>query len=330
MGVPRLYGFSSVAPGGEVTASLLQQYFRRKGDYARYMRGAGRSSAPNRELLATFAETSLVQTTGLLPREPAASDRSLVCRVYDDTQTVLNRLAIVRGFLARADFLSFVPTVEVFLNRHRAESLQGPEQQVFRELQLMEAPRRQLLDLMYGLHVSSSKMQMAHLALQLGWIGEAEYRQLAADGARRLLAEPLSTETVDIACDITKYVPAGAGLRSEDVPEALFSHSEGFRLLDCLAPPDPHLSVRMLAGLRNIDESTRLWAAFALSHRLPLDDAVLTELAHRLTDPSAGVRERLLWIFTAQAPLSSDVMAAIRAHAPAVAATLEARLQSGK
>ena len=67
MGVPRVYGFSSVAPRGEVTQSLLQQYFQRKGDYARYLLRAGRDTKPNKELLASFARTSLVQTTGLSP-----------------------------------------------------------------------------------------------------------------------------------------------------------------------------------------------------------------------------------------------------------------------
>jgi len=331
MGVPRLYGFSSVAPCGEATAPRLHEYFQRKGDYARYLTRAARDSTPNKELLAAFAETSLVQTTGLTPLETAAADRALVCRLYDDTQTVGARLRTVRQLFARRDFLSFVPTVEVFLSRHRPEQLSADERLLFRDIQLLEAPRREMTELMYRLGVSALKMQLAHLALQLAWITPAEFHRLASESATQLLAEPLSTEVVDIGCELSKYdAPAGAGLRSEEIPEELLSHSEGFRLLDCLAPADARVSGRMLVGLENIDASTRLWAAYALSRRLPLDEAVLTALARRLNDPSAGVRDSVRWIFTAQVPLPPKVLAAIRARDPALAETLEARAREEK
>lgn len=330
MGVPRLYGFSSVAPRGEVTASLLQEYFRRKGDYASYLTRAGRDSRPNKELLASFAGTSLVQTAGLTPLEAAAADRALVCRLYDDSQTVVERLRIVQQLFVRPDFFSFVPTVEVFLSRHPPDQMRGEERRLFTEIQSLQTPRRQMIELIYSLNVSTLKMHMAHLALQLGWIDPGEFRRLAEEGATQLLAEPLSSEVVDIACGLTRHVPAGAGLRSEEIPEQLFQHAEGFRLLDCLSPTDPRLSERMLAGLGSIDESTRRWAAYVLSRRLPLDDTVLEALARRLHDPCADVRNRLQWIFEAQLPLSADVLAAIRERDPALANTLAARSRERK
>jgi hypothetical protein len=330
MGVPRLYGFSSVAPRGEITASLLEEYFERKGDYAEYLTRAQRDSTPNKELLAAFADTSLVQTTGLTALESAAADRALLCSVYDNTRTVAERLRIVQQLFGRPDFLSFVPTIEVFLSRHAPETLRGEEQRLFLNIQQVEAPRRQMLDLMYSLNVSTLKMQMAHLALQLAWITPDEFRRLAVEGTQQLLAEPLSSEVVDIGCELVKYVPAGTGLQSEEIPEQLFSHSEGFRLLDCLAPADPRLTTRMLSGLDRLDESTRLWAAYALSHRLPLDDTALKALARRLNDPSAGVRERVQWIFETQSPLSAEVLAAIQERDPALARTLQAHSREGK
>jgi hypothetical protein len=330
MGVPRIYGFSSVAPRGEVTASLLRQYFHRKGDYARYLTRAQRDTKANKELLASFAGTSLVQMTGLTPLETAAADRALVCRIYDDTQTAVERLRIVQQLFARGDFLSFVPTIEVFFSRHAPETLRGEERRLFKEIQLLDVPRRQMLDLMYSLNVSALKMQIAHLAMQFAWITADEYRRLAVEGAKQLLAEPLSSEVVDIACELTKYVPAGARLRSEEIPEQLFWHSEGFRLLDCLSPADARLTTRMLVGFESIDESTRRWTAYALSRRLPLDDPVLKVVARRLSDPSADVRDRARGIFEAQVPLSADVLAAIRQRDPALAKTLEARSQQRK
>jgi len=328
MGVPRIYGFSSVAPRGEIAAPLLQRYFERKGDYGRYLAVAARDTQPNKDLLSSFPYTSLVQTTGLTPLEPAAGDRALICNVYDDTQTVAERLRIVQQLFARSDFLSFVPSVEVFLRRHPSAELHGEERRLFRGLQAQATARQQVLEQVDSLHVSALKMQLAHLALQLEWITADEFRRLAEEGVRQLLAEPLSTEVVDITCEVAKYVPAGAAFRLEDIPEPVFGHSEGFRLLDCLSPADPRLSARMLAGLHSIDSATRLWAAHALSNRLPLDDAVLKALVStHLNDPIAGVRDRVQWIFEAQEPLSADVRASIRERDPALAAHLEARMK---
>jgi hypothetical protein len=330
MGVPRLYGFSSVAPRGEVTATLLDTYFRRKGDYARYLTRAERSSQRNKELLAAFASTSLVQTTGLSLLEPAAADRAMVCRVYDDTQPLRERLLIIRQLFARPDFLAFVPTIEVFFARHAPETLHDDERRIFTEIQSLDTPRQQMLELMYGLHASALKMQIAHLALQLGWITADAFRGIAVNGAKQLLAEPLSSDVVDAACELAKYVPAGAGLRSEDIPEPLFWEPEGFRLLDCLSPADARLSPRMLVGLHRLDEPTRLWAAYTLSHRLPLDETVLLALTTYLTDPSAGVRARVRWIYQAQSPLPARVLAAIRERDPKLAQTLAARQPRGR
>lgn len=330
MGVPRIYGFSSVAPRGETTASLLQQYFERQGDYARYLTRAGRSSNPNKALLRSLAGSSVVQMSGLTPLDPAAADRALVCRIYDDTQTVVERLRIVRQLFAHREFLSFIPTVEVFLSRHPPETLRGEERLVFTEIQSLAAPRQQVTELMYGLNVSALKMQMAHLAMQLAWITPDEFHRLAVQGARQLLAEPRSSEVADIACELAKYSPAGAGLRSEEIPEPLFWDSEGFRLLDCLAPADARLNRRMLSGLNRGEESTRLWAAYALSHRLPLDDGVLKALTPSLNDPSVGVRARVQWIFQVQSPLSADVLTAIRTQDPALAKALEVYVKARK
>jgi hypothetical protein len=329
MGVPRVYGFSSVAPRGQITAGLLQTYFRHKGDYARYLTSADRDSKLNSQLLAAFSGTSLVQMTGLTPLEPAANDRSMICRIYDDSRSVTDRLRIAQQLFARNDFLSFVPTVEVFLSRHPPAEMRGEERRLFTQIQAQQNARRQVVDLVHSLNVSALKMQLAHLALQFAWITKDEYHRIAVDGARSLLAEPLTSEVVDIACDLTRYVPAGARLKADEIPEQLFWHSEGFRLLDCLAPADERLSFRMLAGLDRIEESTRLWAAYALSRRIPLEDAVLRGLARHLNDPSPGVRDRVQWIFESQLPLSAGVWAAIRDRNPSFAKDLEAVAKRG-
>src|SRR5437016_3937717 len=80
----------------------------------------------------------------------------------------------------------------------------------------------------------------------------------------------------------------------------------------CLAPPDTALNARLLAALDGGDESVRSWAAYALTRRLPLDDATLPDLASRADDESADVRQRVRWILAAQARPSEPVRHAHR------------------
>ncbi|HYD49052.1 MAG TPA: hypothetical protein VEB21_11920 [Terriglobales bacterium] len=326
LGVPRIYGFSSVAPTGDKTAPWLTEYFRRKGDYARYLTEAGRSTASNRDLLAAFGHSAVVQTTGLSPADAVAADRNKVCRLYDDAASLGERLRIVHSLLDRDDFLTFVPPVEIFLSRNPPERFQSPEEQhLFRQVQALEKPRQQMKATMNRLHASVLKMQIAHLAMQLGWLGGEEFRRLAAESAKQLLGEPVSYEVADIACEVVKYGQVGTGIRSEEVPDHIFLHWEGFRMLDCLSPADARLSTRMAPGLRHHDEWVRFWAAHALSRRLPLSDGVLAAVAESLNDPSLRVRERVRWILQTQPPLTAQALAAVRLRDPELARSLEAR-----
>ena len=300
IGVPRIYGFSSIAPRGEWAAEHLDRYFESKGDYARYLERSALDRQPNSELLAAFRGSSLVQIPGLTPFEPAAADRSVVCSVYNETHSVAERLRTVRELFARRDFLSFLPTIEVFFNRHPAEELRGEERQLFAEVQRQEAAREQVLKLVHDLNVSALKMELAHLALHLDWMTSDAFRRLAVDGARQLLAQPLTSEVVDIMCEITKHQRIGSAFRSEDLPELLFRDAKGLRLVDCLSPTDDRTSARLVAGLDSEDTLTRLWAAYALSRRLPMDDGILKKLARYSNDTSPDLRARLQWIFDTQ------------------------------
>lgn len=319
MGVPRLYGFSSKAPNGAWTAQHLAQYFKSQGDYGRYLKRAAGNTRPNKALLAAFRHSSLVQTSGMRASDPRAADRNAICGIYDENRAVAERLRDMQRLLGRGDFLSFVPTIEVFLNRHPPEQLQGEERRIFLAMQQQKAARTQVTRLVHDLDVSAVKMELAHLARQMDWITSDEFRRLAVDGARHLLARPPTSEVVDIMCEITKRQPLSGEFGSEDLPQSVFQEAEGLRLVACLSPADARVSARLVAGLDSPDVWARRWAAYALSRRLPLDDATLAGIANHLDDAAPDVRERLQWIFKAQRPLSVAVRAAVRAHDPALA-----------
>ena len=326
-GVPRIYGFSSVAPSGPRTAPMLHRYFDRKGDYRAYLERAGRSTARNEDLFAAFRDTAVAQVSGLAPGEPAAADRDQVCALYDDGRSVAERLRIVRGMFQRDDYMSFLPGIELFMAKHPGEALHGKERALFEEVRAQERPREQILQLVRELDVSALRMELAHLAVHLDWMSRDEFRRIAVDGAHELVERSLTSEGVDIACEIAKHEPVGDTFDAAALPEHLFLRPEGLRLLDCIAPKDPRVSARLADSLGAELESTRLWAGYALSRRLPLGDALLQRVAAHLADPSPDLRARLRWIFLTEAqqrPLAQDVERAVAERDAALAAELRA------
>jgi hypothetical protein len=310
MGVPRLYGFASVAPVGRETVPRLERYFR-SVDYAASLARAGRDTAPNRALRRAFAGTGFVQTTGLTRTEPGAGDRDAVCRLYDESTSVEARLRLARDLMARPDFLAFLPSLEVFLGRHPVERMSAPERALMADLQAASDARDQVLRLVRDLEVSTVKLEVAHFALHVGWTTREEFRRLAVDGTRALLARPFTSEIADIVCEAAKHEPIGDAIGSDDLHDTHFRLAEGIRLVDCIAPTDPRVTARLAASLESDDASTRAWAAYALSRRLPLDEPVLLALVRHLDDPSPELPERVRWILATQRPLPAAVREAV-------------------
>lgn len=300
-GVPRLYGFSTVAARGETTSVQLARYFTARPDYTHHLLTAWDDPGPNKALEAAFARTGMTQVSGLAPDDLGAGDHDLMCRLYDGDTPLVDRLRVVRDLMSREDALSFVPTVETFLSEHDPARFRAKERAVFAEVQATDGARADVLRLVQQLEVSALQIELAHLAERLGWMSREKLRVLAANDVRELLARRLTSELVDVTCAITQHEPVGTLFRSADLPSLLFERAEGLRLVTCLAPPDPALNARLLAALDDQDESVRSWAAYALTRRVPLDDATLAALASRADADSPDVHARVRWILGAQA-----------------------------
>jgi hypothetical protein len=225
----------------------------------------------------------------------------------------------VRDLVARPDLLAFVPSIQVFIDRHPAEKMQSGERRIFDEIRADADARERVRELVFQLDVSALQLELGRFAVQMGWLENDRFRQLAIDGTRQLLRRPLDNEVVDVVCEVPKHVKVGDAFRSADLPEGLFRDPEGLRLVSCLAPPDEQVSVRIAAALDAEDPILRVWAAHALSRRLPLPEPVLLTVVARMDDPEPQVRDRLRWIFLGQRPLPRRVLDALDDRDPALA-----------
>ncbi len=310
-GVPRIYGFSSVAPRGEITAPMLAHYLRGQGDYATALRRAGRTSDRNQALFTSFKGTALTQTTGLTPGEAAAVDRKDICSLYDESRPVLERLRIVYGFLLRGDALRYVPTLQVFLARHPAKSMTELERSVLAEIRALDGARDAVMGLVERLNVSALKLELAHFAALVGWLHPRELHALALDSANRLMHEPLTPEVVDIMCEITKHASLRRDFTARNIPNEVYGDPQGLRLVACLAPTDPRVATRVAAALATSDGPRRQWAAHALTRLRPTDEDLLEQLVPYLRDPSPEVASRISWLLESNGRMPRKVRRAI-------------------
>jgi hypothetical protein len=299
-GVPRIYGFSSVAPRGEITAPMLARYLRGQGDYAAALRQRARTTQRNTALFTAFRGTALTQTRGLTAAESGAVDRRDICALYDESRSVLERLRITYGLLQRRDALQFVPTLQVFLSRHPRNSLSWLELSVLNEIRALETPREEVMGLVEKLNVSALKLELAHFAELVGWLHPAELRALAVDSARHLLTQPLTAEVVDIMCEVTKHVPLRDAFDADDIAPATYRDPQGLRLISCLAPQDRRVARRVVAAMDTPDPVRRQWAAHALTTLRPDDEKTLLTLVPYLRDPSDEVVNRVEWVLQSQ------------------------------
>lgn len=310
-GVPRIYGFSSVAPRGEYSAPMLARYLRSQPDYAGALLRTAPDGSRNTALLSSFRGTALTQTSGLSGKEAGAADRAHACALYDESRPVVERLRIAYALLMRRDALTFVPTLEVFLSRHPPQSQSRVERSVLAEMQNLDPAREAVMQLVHQLNVSALKLELAHFALLVGWLETSEFHRLAVDGARQLLQQPLTAEVVDIMCEITKHDSLRSDFTVDDIGPSVYRDPQGLRLLSCLAPSDPRVVPRVIPALRSTDPVRREWAAHALTRLLPHDEAALNALVPYLRDPSPQVASRIRWLFQTQKTLPSSVSRAV-------------------
>ena len=168
--------------------------------------------------------------------------------------------------------------------------------------------------------VSTLKLQVSHFALPHGLDVEGRVpRRIAIDGTE-LLARPLTSEIVDIVCEIAKHEPVGDAIRADD-SRARASRTRRDSAGRLRGVDRQGVTPRLVDALADLDPSTRLWAAYALSRRPPLDGDTLVKLAGtRRTPPRCTSASGGSWRSSSRT-LPAGVWRAIDPALPAAPAT---------
>ena len=281
--VPAIYGFSSVAPYGQVAGPLFAGYLRSGGTQEF---GTGR---PSPRLLGHFRTHGLAVTSGIRDGDPQAAHRDDVCGFMDDRRDKAAKIAFVHEVLRRdaAEGRLFLDRIEALERGMSAEERAEPD--VARALEAIAADvdtRERFLAFARDADQPSVRARMVSLAHRLGWLdADGEITELMALVDARLAAADLGAADVDLVCSIN-------GDRRLDT-EILRLDSTRWRprnvaqagVLACLGDAERRTdTLRALTSQR--DEDVRIAQVF-LRHR-PIDEPrELREIASGI----AGMRD---------------------------------------
>jgi hypothetical protein len=265
--VPVVYGFSSVAPLGPQSASLLGRYLQPS---AIPEIGSGR---PSSRLLGVFATESLISVSGLRDSDPRAQHRREVCQFIDSRLTSADKLVFIHGLLRRD-----MAEVRIFLDRIEAlfASLSPADRSDQRFMAAHAAIARDTTarDAFMGFaedaDLPSVRARMIQLAAKLGWLSEAEmHAQLMQMVTDLIGRDAIGPSEVDLICGLNKDRALDGERGRLSLAPATASRVANAAILGCLGSPDGR--ARVLQALTGGNDAEVRIAEVFLMHR-PIDD----------------------------------------------------------
>jgi hypothetical protein len=274
--VPVIYGFSSLAPYGRVAGPMLGRLFQSSDEAI----GSGR---PSSRLLALFAPSSMVLSSGQRDGEPNADYRAEACRYYDDALAPAERVAFARALLGRE-----MPEVRIAFDRlEKFFSGIGGEQRkqahlaaAFDALAADRTTRASYLAITRDTQDAALRVRMIALARNIGWLSAAEQNAELAHTIHDVLAgDSMGFGEVDLVCTLNRDRALDAALNKLQVSRSSVKPAQAAALA-CLGSTDAHAQVlKALASPR--EEEVQIAQAY-LRHR-PITDE------HELRDVARGI-----------------------------------------
>ncbi len=202
MGVPVIYGFSSVAPLGPTAAMLLGRYFQPSsiGEV-----GSGRASP---RLLGHFASESMITVSGLSESDPRAAHRREVCQFIDDRSSPAEKLGFIHDLLHRdmAEVRMFLERIEGLFAALTESERQDPAfTSALDAIARDHVARDRYLRFAEDVDLPRIRARMIRLAGTLEWLSPAEQRvelvRMIGDLLRR---GSIGAAEVDLMCSLNR------------------------------------------------------------------------------------------------------------------------------
>ena len=272
-GVPRLYGFTQVAPAGVRMAPLLEKYLQGVGDYAahlRELRQKAHSNPTNIKLERALEPTCFTQAGGLDPKGADYARSAEACFLSDDRNPVPQRRAHVDRLLGGPRFLGSLSAIGSFLRRHPptafepaatgATAIVEPDQR---------GTRGVARELLAGLDSPILRLELLRISRSMSWVSPTEELAVKRQIVLRLLRPPVYGEGRNMICGMDPDALAQMNIRAEEVPPDIYRDEYGIQALGCLKPKDERIHQRLAQSLNDSREWISRLAATALRAMRP-------------------------------------------------------------
>ena len=266
-GVPRIYGFTDVAPAGKRVAPLLDQYLSRIGDYADHLRRL--KPEPNAVLARALEPTCFAQSHGLDPAGKEYSREERMCSLRDEHKPVGARVETVERFFDAPDFVSYLPAVDSLLRAHAPASFDASTRGSLDRIRENGRARSEVLELLSELETPSLRLEILRVARSLGWLSPEEALPFQRQIAIQLLRPPIWGESRDLVCGMGRETLDRIDLHAEDVSPEVYGNEFGIQALGCLRPADARIRERLARSLSDSREWIASLSAVALKGMEP-------------------------------------------------------------
>ena len=267
--VPVIYGFSSVAPLGPHSATLLGRYLQPS---ALLEVGSGRVSS---RLLAHFSGESMISVRGLSDSDPRAKHRREVCQFIDDRLTPADKLVFIHGLLRRdmAEVRMFLERIEsLFAALTPADRNDQRFIAAHAAIAQDVAARDAFMRFAGDADLPLIRARMIQLAAKLGWLSEPEmHAELMRMIGELIARDAIGPSEVDLICGLNKDRVLDDERGSLSLAPATASRVANAAVLGCLGSSDGR--TRVLQALTGGNDAEVLIAEVFLGHR-PIDDVV--------------------------------------------------------
>lgn len=198
--VPKVYGFSSIAPTGEHVKSMLDVYLKGVGDYSSHLDQISKSqvNAPNAALLSALQNTAIFEVNESLTDTPEDKLFRKICLLYNDHISVDQKVRIVRELLAGQNTLSLLPDIARLIEKYANDSqIKGLKN----ELKNNQYLKNLVVKSIRSIHAPSLLIPYLKMGSVFSWLSTDEVKQLTHEFVLKpLFALPLKQENIDLYC----------------------------------------------------------------------------------------------------------------------------------
>jgi len=282
---PVIYGFSSLAPYGRVAGPMLARHFQGNGSDDI---GSGRV---NSKLLAMFAPSSMVVTTGQRESDANADYRAEACRYYDDRLSAADRIRFMHELLGR-DMpqvrVAFDRVEKFFGNLTAVQHEDGATRAAAQELASDKRTRANYLAITRATQDPALRVRMIALARSVGWLTPPEHRAELVHAIQDVLtSDAMGFGEVDLVCSLNRDRTLDDAVNRLPVTKTAQAAA-----LACLGSADAH--ARMLKAIASANDTDVQIAQAYLRHRPVTESQELREIVQGVVRMKGAAQVRAL------------------------------------